>query len=315
MSAKKPLKYESGKHVPFEANDTLDLSSIPLSSSAGNRIEVRGDGIGVWDTAPPNLTNQYIDAVNGDDTNAGTRDKPLKTVAKALSRIVTESSAYGTFIIRLKSGQLHNVTQRLAPMPNATLLFTTYDDPMFGNLEGVVCPGKYAWDAIEAQRATLQINVIPSPGYETQYTYIPTIIAKEARFYGVNIRRNDGQATFPGTAQFVIQTSNITHCQGCNIYIGQFGQFARPGSVWLQSCWLTMHPEAYSFLSPLDNPVITSDGSRSPESVATEKCPGMSWRNVGDNVRQVLTADNIGFSVNKERKQILNGGTNWDIFA
>ncbi|ETD67537.1 hypothetical protein V757_11145 [Pelistega indica] len=315
MSAKKPLKYESGKHVPFASDDTLDVSSIPLSRTAGNRIEVRGDGIGVWDTAPPNLATQYVDAVNGNDTNAGTRDAPLKTFAKALDRVSRESAGYGTFAIFLKSGQTHNVTQLLSETANAYIVVTTYDDPIFDIATKVVCPGAYAWTAVELQRATLQFNVIPEPGYETQYTTIPYIVANRILFVGVNIRRGDGRVTFPGARHFIIETDGLVQVQGCNIYIGKNGQFARPGSIWLQSCWVTFHAEASVFLSPINNPVVTTDSLRNEDPTAVERCPGLSYRHVGDNVRKALTPEKIGFVVNKESKTIFNGGTNWDIFA
>lgn len=68
----------------FKQNVNL---SISLSSSKGNLLEKRSDGLYYGIEAPPDLSNLYVDAVGGLDTNPGTKLAPLKTLDKALEKV------------------------------------------------------------------------------------------------------------------------------------------------------------------------------------------------------------------------------------
>jgi len=56
-----------------------------LSKNAGNLLEIRDDGLYYDITASYNLLNLYVDAVSGDDAAEGTKEKPLKTLSRALA--------------------------------------------------------------------------------------------------------------------------------------------------------------------------------------------------------------------------------------
>lgn len=64
---------------------TKDLSRVRLSSTSGNLLEKRSDGLYYGNTAPPELQNIYIDAVSGVDGATGTRADPVRTLQYALS--------------------------------------------------------------------------------------------------------------------------------------------------------------------------------------------------------------------------------------
>ena len=78
-----PTAFSSGNQVWIST--TKDLSKVRLSSTSGNLLEKRSDGLYYGTTAPPELQNIYIDAVNGSDSNPGTRAQPLQTLQYALS--------------------------------------------------------------------------------------------------------------------------------------------------------------------------------------------------------------------------------------
>ena len=80
---------------------------IRVSQQTGNLLEKRQDGLYYGVEAPPDLANLYVSTSLGNDSNAGTREKPLKTIGEALRRI---PSAPQTFHIWLKEGEQFEMT-------------------------------------------------------------------------------------------------------------------------------------------------------------------------------------------------------------
>lgn len=74
-------------YTKAEVERLLTEGEVKLSKGVGNLLELREDGLYYGIQAPPNLSNIYVDAVGGLDTNAGTKEEPLKTLDKALSMI------------------------------------------------------------------------------------------------------------------------------------------------------------------------------------------------------------------------------------
>ena len=64
----------------------IDINSL-VSTSEGNLIQVRADGLYAALAAAPNLQNQYVSSSTGNDNNDGTRASPLKTITAALNRL------------------------------------------------------------------------------------------------------------------------------------------------------------------------------------------------------------------------------------
>lgn len=87
------------------------LVDVKLSNASGNLLQKRNDGLYYGVTPPVNLANLYVDAENGVDQHpdevvgAGTRAKPLKTLAYA----VRLSRPYTNYTIWLREDQEHNV--------------------------------------------------------------------------------------------------------------------------------------------------------------------------------------------------------------
>lgn len=64
-------------------NGTSEALHVKLSKSSGNLIRQNEDGLYMGQAATRPIL--YVDALNGDDSNVGTREKPLKTLRYALS--------------------------------------------------------------------------------------------------------------------------------------------------------------------------------------------------------------------------------------
>lgn len=286
------------------------LGGALLSKRAGNRIEVRPDGIGVWDEAPPNLANQYVDAVNGNDNNAGTKDAPLKTVAKALSNI-KGGTGIGDYNILMKSGQTHILDSYVQPLGNADVTFITYDDPKYGlasDQHG--CPGYIPWDASDFIPAVLKVRNYTSNGY----TWTPYITANNIYFRGVSIDHTDAPVTGPGAAQFMGLTTGLFLVQGGNVTIGTGRALARPGTLWGQSTNFDLQGSA-KLVDAVYGPTVTLDATN-PSSGPQVTCangPTYTVRNF--NGRSAITPTNLGISNDPATKRLFNGMTSWDIFA
>lgn len=83
---------------PIVFNDKGELE-VRVSKLENNQLRIMKDGIYYGNQARPELANLYVDVVSGVDQNpltvqgAGTRAKPLKTVAFAIKQVETGSSS------------------------------------------------------------------------------------------------------------------------------------------------------------------------------------------------------------------------------
>lgn len=297
-------------------NDTaarnIFLSTL-ISPQSGNRIEVRDDGIGVWDEAPPNLATQYVDAVGGNDGNAGTQASPLRTVAQAMRNIVNLSSGYGTFTIALRAGQTHVINEDLSHFSGITSYrFVGYGDPVFGWSDRAFCPGQYVFNIKEYDRPTLDIRPFTNDTHP-EYDLLPYFTAASVRLNSVKLIVRSATNNYPGAATFPFNVLGLLQGLGSDISLLTGAALARPESVWLLGCNVFMEPGA-RFVDPLYSPVLTIDGARgeSPQAACGD-VPAHTIRAV--NGRDELTPENLGFTVDASTKTIFNGGTSWDIFA
>jgi hypothetical protein len=63
------------------------VSKLKISPDEANLLQMRDNGLYYGTLAPEYIRNQFVDSVNGNDANLGSRAAPLKTIAFALSRI------------------------------------------------------------------------------------------------------------------------------------------------------------------------------------------------------------------------------------
>ena len=87
------------------------LVDVKLSNESGNLLQIKDDGLYYGNRPPANLSNLYVDYENGVDQHpdqvdgAGTRAKPLKTIAYAVSI----SKEHTDYTIWLRENQEHIV--------------------------------------------------------------------------------------------------------------------------------------------------------------------------------------------------------------
>lgn len=69
----------------------IDLPSL-VSSTSGNLIQVKPDGLFAALQAAANLQNQYVSSSTGNDSNPGTREAPLKNLYTAIVKLPDNTS-------------------------------------------------------------------------------------------------------------------------------------------------------------------------------------------------------------------------------
>ena len=74
------------------------LSCKMVSPDTGNLIQCRPNGLYYGIEAPAEVRTQYVDAVNGNDDNAGTRDAPLRTIKRAMDRLPSNTSGNSIYL-------------------------------------------------------------------------------------------------------------------------------------------------------------------------------------------------------------------------
>lgn len=69
----------------------IDIAGL-VSTASGNLLQAKPDGLYAALQAAPNLQNQYVSSSIGNDTNAGTRAAPLKTIWQAINNLPDNTS-------------------------------------------------------------------------------------------------------------------------------------------------------------------------------------------------------------------------------
>lgn len=85
---------------------------LALSPDAGNQIELRNNGIYYGSAAKKEIRNLYVSSRTGSDSNDGSRNAPLKTLAKALSLLEDKPVTYD---IWLAENEEFELDQRFYP--------------------------------------------------------------------------------------------------------------------------------------------------------------------------------------------------------
>lgn len=98
---------ESTKKYDVALSQSVEIVNnqigLKLSPDVGNLLEVRSNGVGLWQVVEPFLQRQYVDSINGEDSNEGTKAKPLKTFQRALQRLFeSKNGGRGQATILLK---------------------------------------------------------------------------------------------------------------------------------------------------------------------------------------------------------------------
>lgn len=162
------------------------LLSVQLSKRSDNKLKLVNDGLYLGD-----LTEQqdyYVSTSEGNDTNIGTREKPMRTLDATLNRI--SNSFTGRIRIHLKENEMFDVIE--GHYMEGTLEFHTYgnvSDTQFPNSkrESLYYRG---WSAINYPRPTIRFLTRTYPAeLLVKRGYITA--AKEIIVYGMKIETYD----------------------------------------------------------------------------------------------------------------------------
>lgn len=111
--------------------DELGRLQLRISALEDNQLQIRDDGFYQGYTAPEALAKLYV-SNQGNDSNTGEKNSPLKTITAALSKIAAEGKS-GSYAILLKAGQTFIENRQFTYLGNGTvnITFTYYDEPNY----------------------------------------------------------------------------------------------------------------------------------------------------------------------------------------
>lgn len=148
--------------ITFNKKGELELE---LSKEADNLLRIKDDGL--YYGTKPVLDNMYVDYKNGSDSNAGTKEKPFKTVWRALSEV--KRGTVGTQI-HLKENQRHYFTEgknsRYNMLVLGSVLIVPYGDK------------KTELEELWYSNHTGSITTEPVEASEAYAPYLPTLVFK-----------------------------------------------------------------------------------------------------------------------------------------
>ena len=219
-----------GMTYNVKVGDTLavgedGLVNVKLSPDSGNLLEARANGIGYWAVISEDKNTFFVDAINGNDANSGSREAPIKTINKALSVIAQEDKA-GECYIFLKSQQNHRLLEIPTINTKNRLIFITYDEPKYG----------FGHTLFESNISALyadfkRANIIVERGEDSTGTYANTIAAPRMTFYGVNLHQKFGRGTKPYASIHILVADDDVILWGCDIYQDSDGTAIRASQI------------------------------------------------------------------------------------
>ena len=125
LLASQKAEAESKAYTDAQILDKANFCTI-LSGDSGQLLQYRNTPQGCriyYGVEPPaNLANQFVDPVNGRDTNNGSRASPLRTIARALDNLPTGTRAS----IRLHEDAIHYLKSSERRSLDKTVWFYTY---------------------------------------------------------------------------------------------------------------------------------------------------------------------------------------------
>ncbi|BAG41645.1 hypothetical protein [Ralstonia phage phiRSL1] len=147
MTQRTPVFYDAANsvHRPMDAGDTVDPTTIQVSTYPGNRLQVLtafGSQNGLYSGA---LTGTYyVNTATGADTvNNGSKAAPFKTIDYALSQVIGPSpdSLYRSNVtLALAAGQTYPLINDFN-IYGGQIMFTFYGDPKYGDFNGPLVNG------------------------------------------------------------------------------------------------------------------------------------------------------------------------------
>ena len=303
-----------GKGIKW--NDTTKKYEVDVdvlvSTEGGNRLEVRGGRLGVWDTVEPDLYKQYVDSVGGNDSNSGSKTNPLKTFSEALRRLdVSKNGGRGDANIYLKDGGTYYIGEARYGLQETTLSITNYNDTYDGDehIDNAV----FYYHLATTNKPKLVSQWLSYP-YDTASgrktgTMTTCLYLKTLRLNGVEAVLEKGELTFPaGTSHFALLEEELT-LRGAKLDVRGY-TFVRAKVV---NSGNTIHTYSNDgkLLDAFNNAYIYTVLDRGNYQ---ETLLGTVYTIQGSNIRS-QPLDNFGLGYDIPTKRQFGWSTNWDVFA
>ena len=159
--------------------DEIGRLKLRVSALEDNQLKLRDDGLYQGSIVRPDLANLYV-ANHGNDSNAGTREAPLRTIQAAIDKL---EHGTGTYTIYLHEN--HTFDWVTASRPYASIHFY-----MYGPLTDSQFPASFAQNAYyrgyvakNAPRPTIRVTVQDRQGFIMR----DWLHCADAHFYGIKI--------------------------------------------------------------------------------------------------------------------------------
>ena len=127
------------------------LIDVKLSKDKGNLLETRDDGLYYGVTAPADTSLLYVSSSMGNDSNAGTRDQPLRTIAAAFRK----NRPNQMFIVRIYENDVHEWKSSEGTFDNYLFMIEPY-----GPVSDAVLANNPVTTAGWARSAELKLSLI-----------------------------------------------------------------------------------------------------------------------------------------------------------
>lgn len=164
MTDRRPIVYRDAVHQPLDANDRLDVPSIPVQLAPNNHQLIQTPDIGLYVGPLLNGRSAFYVADSGtDDPLAGDKATPFKTLDYALARIQAMSNGEykSGIVIALKAGETFTMNDNFACYNALTIAF--WGDPQYGDwdspaINGSATPGLMA----DLSRPVINVGIAPN---------------------------------------------------------------------------------------------------------------------------------------------------------
>lgn len=293
-----------------------DKLGVQLSPDSGNMLQTRGNGLYYGVEAPVDISTLYVSTSLGDDSNAGTRAAPMRTIEAALDTIRARN-APGTYVINLRAGETFTPSRRVYLISGTwQLTFTYYDDPLFNDIHAR--DGYYPEADARLKRPTVIFD-----------TYIEDVANNIVGWTGFSVSPTSTVSFRGCKVQFQQTSAGLTtsgewcwYCReiqfsGCDVTVNSDHQaIGTANNISTSQCNFTMNGKA-QFFSAGYGPswvdflwVPPGTTNRDPRGQG----PDVVGRTV--NFRSVVTpANGMALAVyDTATKTLFGWSTNWDIF-
>nr|DAM55712.1 MAG TPA: asparaginyl-tRNA synthetase [Caudoviricetes sp.] len=170
-----------GKSIVGNGKDKV--LSVGLSRRSDNKIKLVEDGLYVGDQ--DTQTSYFVSSVSGDDTNIGTREKPMRTIQATLDRISHSSTAY--YIIHLHENEEFDWVN--SSLPSAKLVFKAYGNTVDNSFPDNIQSNIYyrGYCAKNYPRPTINVRVKSIYYGESPVVIRDKLYCREVELRGLNI--------------------------------------------------------------------------------------------------------------------------------